>query len=310
MQLGRTGNRHHPGFLPKNPCQRDLGRCSVLVLGELTDQVHYSLVCVAILWREAGDNIAEVVLVELRVFVNRSREETFSERAERHETDAEFLESRDDFLLRFSPPKRVFALQRGYRLHFVGTANRLSTRFRKSEVLHLAFLNEVLDGSCNIFNRNLVIDAVLIEQIDDIGFQALERCLGGFLDVSGPAVQAGLLPVLDFEAEFCGDLHKVAEWSECFADEFFICVGAINFCCIEERDAKVHCSANERKALLLIYGRAVAEAQAHAAESNRRSFQIAFAEVAFLHRISFWVAHGTLFYCWTLTFGEEISVAS
>src|SRR5215510_175884 len=92
LELGRARNRHNPGFLRQNPRQCDLSRCNVLLLGKSTDHVNHSLICVAILWGEARYDIAEVVFVELRVFVNCSRKETLSERAERHETDAEFFE--------------------------------------------------------------------------------------------------------------------------------------------------------------------------------------------------------------------------
>src|SRR6267143_5259878 len=48
--------------------------------------------------------------------------------------------------------------------------------FRESEVLHLALLDEVFHGSGDVFDRHVGIYAVLIEQVDDIGLEALERC--------------------------------------------------------------------------------------------------------------------------------------
>jgi hypothetical protein len=56
----------------------------------------------------------------------------------------------------------------------VGAANRRCGCFRKPEALHLARLDQVLDGSCHVFDRNLWIDAMLIEQVDAVGLEALQ----------------------------------------------------------------------------------------------------------------------------------------
>ena len=113
-------------------------------------------------------------------------------RAEWNEPDPEFLERRDHFRFRLSPPERIFALERGDGLNCVRATDGLHARFRKSEVLHLALLNQVLHRSRHVFDRHVRIDAVLIEQIDDIGLEALERGFGDLLDVLRPAVQSGL----------------------------------------------------------------------------------------------------------------------
>ena len=60
-------------------------------------------------------------------------------------------------------------------------------------MLHLALLNQVPHSSSDVLDRNIRIDAVLIEEIDDIGSEALEGSLGDFLDVLGPAIQTSLL---------------------------------------------------------------------------------------------------------------------
>jgi len=39
-------------------------------------------------------------------------------------------------------------------------------------VFHLALLNQVLNHSRDIFDRNTVIDATLVKQIDDFRFEA------------------------------------------------------------------------------------------------------------------------------------------
>jgi hypothetical protein len=70
------------------------------------------------------------------------------------------------------------------------------------------------------FDRHVGIDAVLIEQVDHISFEPLERSLGDLLDMLWPTVQNA--PTLSatgirFEAEFGGDHHLVTKWGERFA---------------------------------------------------------------------------------------------
>ena len=79
-----------------------------------------------------------------------AREEAFAQRAKRNESDPEFLERRDHFRFRLSPPQRIFALQRRDRLNLVGATDRLHAGFRKSEVLHLALLNQILHRSRHV----------------------------------------------------------------------------------------------------------------------------------------------------------------
>src|SRR6266496_6518175 len=104
----------------------------------------------------------------------------------------------------------------------MGSANRLCACFRQSKVLHLALLDQVFDSSRNMFDRNLVIDAVLVEKIDRIGLEALERGLGDLLNMLRTAVQPGLLTIFDVESELGRDHYVFAKWRECFAHEFFV----------------------------------------------------------------------------------------
>ena len=47
--------------------------------------------------------------------------------------------------------------------------------FGEAEVLDLACLNEILDGTGYVFDGDVGVDAVLVEQVDDIDFEALEE---------------------------------------------------------------------------------------------------------------------------------------
>ncbi len=64
----------------------------------------------------------------------------------------------------------------------------------KCLTLPLALLNEVLHGAGSLFDGHICIAAVLIEQIDDIGLEALERGLRDFLDMMTPYDVGELLP--------------------------------------------------------------------------------------------------------------------
>ena len=69
--------------------------------------------------------------------------------------------------------------------------DRLHSRFGETEVLDLAFLNQVLHGSRYIFDGHVRVNTVLIEEIDDVDLEPFERPLGDLLDVLRPAVQTG-----------------------------------------------------------------------------------------------------------------------
>ena len=85
------------------------------------------------------------------------------------------------------------------------------SRFRQTEVFHLAFLDQLLHCSSDLFDGNLVIDAMLIKQVNAVSPEPLERRFGNLLDVFRAAVEAALLAVDDPEAELRRDDHAVAE---------------------------------------------------------------------------------------------------
>ncbi len=101
------------------------------------------------------------------------------------------------FFFRFSPPQRVFALQRRDRLDRMRATDRLHAGFRKPEVLDLAFPNQILHRARDVLDRHVRVDAVLIEEIDPIGLESLERRVGDFPDVRRPAIQASLFAAFE-----------------------------------------------------------------------------------------------------------------
>src|SRR5205085_7601058 len=190
---------------------------------------------------------------------------------------------------RLPPPQRVLALKRGHRLNCMGAADGLRSGFGKAEVLHLACLDQILNGSGYFFDRHVQIDTMLVEQIDRIDTESLERRLSDLLDVLGPAIQ-GAPPVaiagVRLPAELGCDHYLPVEWSESFAHEFLVRERTVDLGSIEERDAALHGGLEKRDHVPLVFGRAVRPAHSHAAQPDGRDFQGAVSKFALLHSVS------------------------
>src|SRR5438309_1796670 len=94
---------------------------------------------------------------------------------ERNESNPKLLKGWHHCLFGLAREQRVLALQRRDWLNCMSPANCLRARFRKTEVLHLAFLNQILHSARNIFDRNIQVDTMLIEEINGIDLETLER---------------------------------------------------------------------------------------------------------------------------------------
>src|SRR2546423_13985397 len=105
MQLGRARYGDDPRLLRQQPGESNLRRRSFLLLCEPTDQIYQRLIRFPVLFRKARDDVAEVVLVELCVFADRSGEKALPQRAERHEADAKLFKCRDDLVFWLSKPQ-------------------------------------------------------------------------------------------------------------------------------------------------------------------------------------------------------------
>src|SRR5579884_3858169 len=175
MQLGRARDRNGPRLLCQQPGERDLGRCRLLAFCDFREQIDERLVGLSVLRLETRNDVAKIAFVELRFFADLAGEEAFAQRTEWNESDPEFLKRRDHLRLGISPPKRIFALECSDRMYRVGATDGLYASLGKAEVLDLAFLDKFLHGSGDVFDGHIRIDAVLIEKIDHISLQALER---------------------------------------------------------------------------------------------------------------------------------------
>ena len=168
-------------------------------------------------------------------------------------------------------------MQRGDGLYSVGAADCPGASFREAEVLHFSCGDEVLDGTGDIFDGDVGVDAVLVEQVDRINVQALEGGIADFFDVLRAAVEWGgarRQTGLAVEAEFGGDLYLVADWREGFANEDFVGERSIDFGGVEDRDTEVDGFVHEGDHLVFVVDYPGGEAHAHAAETECGNFEV------------------------------------
>ena len=89
--------------------------------------------------------------------------------------------------------------------------NRLYACFGKSEVLDLACLDQFLHRAGDVFDGHVRINPMLIEQVDGLDPEPLERAFDGLLDVLRPAIQARrsrpIIAATQIEPELGGDHH-------------------------------------------------------------------------------------------------------
>ena len=85
----------------------------------------------------------------------------------------------------------------------------LHARFGKTEVLDLACLNQFLHRAGDVFDGHVRVNPMLIEQVDDINLEPLERAFDGLLDVLRPAIQTLPLPA-DYRCRLRSNPNLVA----------------------------------------------------------------------------------------------------
>src|SRR5262245_36289843 len=97
-------------------------------------------------------------------------------------------------------------------MYFMGASDRLFARLRQAEIQNFSGADEIADRARDILHRHGRVDAMLIEKIDAIGLQPLERRLGHLADMLWPAVDTDTFSVLKLEAEFRGKHDPVPMW--------------------------------------------------------------------------------------------------
>ena len=144
----------------------------------------------------------------------------------------------------------------------------------------------LLDRAGDVLDRHIRVDAVLIEEIDPIGPEALQRGFRDRLDVLRAAVQAAAALAcgrVDVEAELRRDHDPIADGRKGLADQFLVGEGPIDLRGVEESHAALDGRPDQGYSRLLVDGRAIGMAETHAAEPHGRDFEAALSKFTLLH---------------------------
>src|SRR5579862_7157700 len=99
---------------------------------------------------------------------------------------------------------------------------------------------------------------MLIEQVNGINLQPLERPFHGPLDLLRPTVYTcrsrAIIAAAQIESELGGDHHSALERRKRLAHQFFVGEWTIDLGGVKERDAAVHGGVEKSGHLLLIFG--------------------------------------------------------
>src|ERR1035437_707016 len=150
-------------------------------------------------------------------------------------------------------------------------------------MIDLAFGDQVLHRAGHILDRDVGIDPVLIEEVDGVDPQTLERVLGDLADAFRAAVEAARSARTEVETELGGDDGALSERLQRLAHEFLVGERAIDFGSVEERDAALDRRAGQRDHFRPVRGRATVMVHAHAAQADGRDLKAAVSQLAHLH---------------------------
>jgi hypothetical protein len=178
-------------------------------------------------------------------------------------------------------------------LHRVRATNRLRARFGEAEVPHLPRGDQLLHRAGNVFNRDVGVDPVLVEQVDRLDAEATECSIRHLTDVLRPRVQPVPRTVgVDAEAELRRDHDLLTHRGERLADELLVGKRPVGLGGVEQGHAAFDGCANERDRPLPIGRRPIGRSQPHGAVAERGDFELARSEGARLHdRLHFSVRH-------------------
>src|SRR5665213_1885820 len=127
-------------------------------------------------------------------------------------------------------------------MNCVRTPDRRGACLRQAEVSYLPGGDQISYRTCDVFDRYRRIDPMLIEEINYVRLQALERCVGDGFHVLRPAVKSfdGTVVRTDVESELCSDADLIPYGRQCLGEQYLICKGTIHLGRIEKRHSCVH----------------------------------------------------------------------
>jgi hypothetical protein len=154
----------------------------------------------------------------------------------------------------------------------VGPTHRARRGLRHAEVPDLSLADEFFDRARDVFDWHLGIHSVLIEEIDYVGFESLERSIGNVANMVRPTVRPAKAFAVrgDVEPELRREYNLGANRSEGFADQFLVNERPVDFGRIEEGHAAIHGCPQEQDHFLTVSRRVgIAFAHSHTAETDR-----------------------------------------
>lgn len=98
--------------------------------------------------------------------VDRSSEETPAERRIGHKADPVFAADVESLVFHLAFPERIFRLQGRDRMSLRGATDRFRSGLGQGDMADLSFLHEVSHPPNGLFDRDIGIDPMLVEQVD------------------------------------------------------------------------------------------------------------------------------------------------
>ena len=132
----------------------------------------------------------------------------------------------------------------------MGAADGLGTRLGEPKVMHLSLINKILDGTRYLLNRDVGINAVLVEQVNPVGAQPLQRFLCNLANILRAAIKAITGPSV-FKPELgCND-DLVADGGKRLTKQFLIIARPVGFGGVEEGNAEINGVTEQRDRFVL-----------------------------------------------------------
>src|SRR5262249_54504247 len=127
------------------------------------------------------------------------------------------------------------------------------------------------------------VDPVLVEKVDHISLQPLQRGFGHFHNVSRAAIESRLLTAFYFETELGGDDHLIAKRGQRFAKQFLVSERPVDFGGIEKRYTAPTGPTDNGDHFVFPPRRAVSEPHPHTAKAECKNLKAFSSEFSFLH---------------------------
>ena len=126
-------------------------------------------------------------------------------------------------------------------------------------MLDLALPDQLLDRAGDVFHWHSQIDSMLVEQVDAVGLEPLERRFGDGPDALRPAI-AGLAGVPILETKLGGNNDLFTKRFQGFTYDFLICIRPIYLCSIKKCNTFLISCTYEFYSFLFVGGRTISKA--------------------------------------------------